>query len=315
MSFFEEARSFLQKLIQNPPVLPLEPTLLPMLFSVTDEGSKASSREVVALVERSQTLATRVLVLANSVVYGLRYKVTNLHQAVSILGMEEIRLLTVIVGVSSFVNDIKLPSGFNATGIWKHQLKVATISKVLAEQIKMATLSNMPAEQAGPDSSLHGPSANEQEILCLIPQDSYVIGLLHDIGQFCFVARRPDLWEMADTLRVKEGLRFADAENKFWGMDHALIGATVLHNWNLPSTVTTPIHWHHAPDLATQHTVETRLLAAANQIAHDGLAEGNCVPDEVMPLLPEKSDPHTLGAAIAAKLVEEHSETFAMLVR
>ena len=62
----KESRLFLQKLLQNPPALPFEPKLLPLLFAVTQEGANASVRSVVALIEKSPRLATRVLTVANS---------------------------------------------------------------------------------------------------------------------------------------------------------------------------------------------------------------------------------------------------------
>ena len=282
-----------------------------MLFDVTNDSSTASVHKVVTLIECSQALATRVLVLANSAAYGLMYKVTNLHQAVAILGTAEIRILTVLVGLSSFINNTKLPSGFNSVGIWRHQLKVANIAKTLAEHVKRT---NSPTVGMEANASTTGVSAEEQELQSIVPSDVYIIGLLHDIGQFFFAARRPDLWEQVESLRVKENLRFVDAENKFWGIDHALIGAAVLHTWHLPHAVTDPINWHHTPELASLYTVKTRLLAAANQIAHDGLGENDCLPDEVMPLLPQKTDPRMLGAAIAVQLTENVPNSLAGLV-
>ncbi|MCL2123381.1 MAG: HDOD domain-containing protein, partial [Desulfovibrionaceae bacterium] len=105
----ENSRAFLHKLLQHPPILPFEPALLPMLFAMTREDSTASTRDLAKLIERSQNLASRVLALANSAAYGLAFKVSALHRAISILGIREIRRMVLLVGISSAIRETKLP--------------------------------------------------------------------------------------------------------------------------------------------------------------------------------------------------------------
>ena len=298
----EEARIFLKELAENPPALPYEPALLPMLFAATRENTTASVDDLTSLIERSQKLASRVLSIANSAVYALESSVTSLRRAVSILGFREVRTLVIMLGAVSAIKGAKLPKGFDATALWRHQLKAATVAKTLA------------AELGGP-SGICGPSAKEEVRLSMAPDDAYAAGLLHDIGKVFFAASRPELWEAVEEIRQFSSLQYFETEDMYWGMDHALIGAQVLHYWKLPLLLTDPINWHHAPELAPAFKMEARLLGAANRIAHSGLNAQGALYDDAASLMPEGSDSAALGAAVARSLVNAEAETFIALVK
>ncbi|SBV95794.1 Metal dependent phosphohydrolase [uncultured delta proteobacterium] len=296
-----ESRSFLQKLLQNPPSLPFESALLPMLFAVTREDSKAPTDDLVALIERSQKLASHVLTIANSALYGMEFKVSTLRRAVSILGVCEIRTLVILSGTAAVFKEAKLPKDFNAAGLWSHQLKVAAVAKVLA------------CELGGP-SGVCGPSAAEEDRLVMLPDEAYVAGLLHDIGKVFFAISRPDLWEIVEECRRKNGQRFCEAEDAYWGMDHALIGAEVLHIWKLPLLLTEPINWHHAPELAPAYKMDARLLAAADCIVHNEPDAEGRLCEEALALLPEGCDAAALGMAAAQCLDDSQGGILTTLV-
>ncbi len=293
----KESRSFLQKLLQSPPVTPFEPTLLPMLFAVTREDSTAPVNELVALIERSQKLAARVLAIANSASYGMEFKVSTLQRAISILGIREIRILAVMIGTASVIKGAKLPKGFDITALWKHQLRAAAVAKALAAEYPAAA-----------------PSAGEGR-LAMAPDEAYVAGLLHDMGKVFFAAGRPDLWETVEELWQSGGRRYCEAENEYWGMDHGLIGAQVLHAWKLPLLLTEPINWHHAPELASDYGAEARLLAAADRIAHDGLDGDGGLPGEALSLLPEGCDAAAMARAVSQGLASADAATLVTLVQ
>jgi len=298
----EQARSFLNKLLQHPPKLPFEPALLPMLFAMTREDSTASTHDLVTLIERSQKLAVRMLALANSAAYGLAFRISALHQAVNILGVREIRLLVLLVGISAAIGEIKLPKAFNVAALWKHQLQVGAIMKALAAEL-------------GSSSGLCGPLAKEEDRLTISPDEAYVAGLLHDIGKVFFAAGRPDLWEATEEIWKKDGRCYFEAENIYWGIDHALIGARILHAWQLPLLLTETINWHHAPELAATYKMEARLLAAVNHIAHSGLDVESGLCEEAVALLPEGIDAAALVTAIVQSLEKADSEILTTLVK
>ncbi len=297
----KKSRSFLQKLLQNIPALPFEPALLPTLFAVTKEGSTASTDELVALIERSQNLAVRVLSVANSAAYGLEFGVSTLHRAISILGFREIRLLAVMVGLASVIKGTKLPEGLDVTALWKHQLSVAVIAKTMAAEL-------------GGASGICGPSALEEDRLRMLPDEAYVAGLLHDLGKVFLAASRPDLWEEVEKAWRESDLQYFETENAYWGMDHALIGAEVLHHWKFPLLLTEPINWHHAPELAPTHKMDARLLAAANYISNSGLGSKGEVCEEAVLLLPQGCNVSALADALVESLAKVETEAFEALV-
>ena len=301
MQTHKEARAFLNKLMQSPPPLPFEATLLPLLFAMTSDGSTASTADLVSLIERSQKLTVRVLAIANSAAYGLEFQVTTLHRAISILGICEVRNLAVLVGTASVIKEAKLPQAFNINGLWQHQLKTAALGRALA------------AHLGGP-SGVCGPAAKKDDRLGMLPDEAYVAGLLHDIGKVFFAASRPDLWEAVEEKRRGEGLQCFEAENAYWGMDHALIGAEVLHSWKLPLLLTEPINWHHAPEQAPSFKMESRLLAAASILALDGKDVTVTLGQKIMPLLPEGSCTAAVGEVVAKVLAAAAADDLLKLV-
>lgn len=286
-------------LLRNPPALPFEPTLLPQLFAVTKDDSSASMTDLVAIIERSQKLATRVLAMANSAAYGLAFKVSTLSRAVSILGTNEIRVLAVLVTLASVIKETRLPGNFNIMAQWKHQLKTAFAAKALASELGSAT-------------GICGPSAPAEDRLTMLPDEAYLAGLLHDVGKFIFAARRPDLWQALNEAWKEKGGEYFEAEFEFWGIDHALIGAEILHHWKLPMLLTEPINWHHAPDLAPTCVMDARILAAADYIAHDK-SGGICA--NAAALLPKGYKAAALAAAVGKGLAAADAEAMVTLVQ
>lgn len=280
-----ESRSFLHQLLLNTPPLPFESALLPALFDITREGSTASIGDLVDLIERSQKLAAHILTAANSALYGQEFKVSSLHRAVSLMGVREVRTLALMEGMASILKAAQLPKGLEAGVLWRHQLRTAAVARALA--------SELTPKPAGPCSA---PPAKGKR-LSLAPDEAYAAGLLHDVGKVIFAAARPDLWEAVDEYRRKHNLQAHEAEEACLGLDHAVIGAEVMHRWQLPMLLTEPVNWHHAPEMATDYAAEARLLAAADIVAYTDIEASGELCGEALALLPEKADAVALGAA------------------
>ncbi len=289
----EDARSFLDDLANSPPLLPCEPDLLPRLFKATREDSTLSAADLAALIERSQKLASRVLSIANSACYALESSITSLQRAVSVLGFNEVRSLTLMAAASAVFEGAKMPKDFNCRNLWRHHLLAAALAKALSAALR---------------------GADGQSPVDLDPDEAYVTGLLHDIGKELLAAKRPAVWEAVEDLRRETGLSFTEAENEYWGMDHSMFGARMLEYWKLPLLLTDTISWHHAPDLAPTRRAEAALLAAANRLANEGLGPDGEIPAPVLALLPAGADPAKLAAAAQKALSAEKAELLAGMV-
>jgi len=47
----------------------------------------------------------------------------------------------------------------------------------------------------------------------------------------------------------REGCSFLEAEEKLFGINHAIIGGKIAEQWNFPEEISTAIRFHHRPDL------------------------------------------------------------------
>lgn len=283
---YEKAQDFLAMLAHDSPELPFEPTLLPELFTSTADSSLKDTAHIASLVERSSGLASRILRLANSAYYGMQTRVSSLAHAVRLLGLNEVRNIILQVGVTAAVSKLPLPPKFSFTQLWEHHLVTANLAKAMGN-----ALLQMSGSGTG----------------SVPPDELYVAGLLHDMGKTMIAAYCPQDWEAIHALACCEDISFAQAEEDYWGIDHAVAGARLLTFWGFPLRLTELINWHHAP----QHTslefrAPAQILAAANLLTNDitgvfETARENAIvmPQSVATILPEGLNNETLAQALA----------------
>lgn len=236
------AQSFLDELVRKPPRLPFDPGLLREVMQLTAAGSRAPVARLAEVLGRDQTLSTRLLRIANSAYYGLQSEVSSVVRAVAVLGVGEVRSVVLALGASGLVNRRTLPVGFDLAAYWGHQLSVASCCRMLARS-------------AAPDDA----------------DTLFTAGLLHDLGKLLMAGLCPEAWNAVTTLAAEEGLSSAEAEERYWGLDHGVIGARMLAYWDLPAALTEPVNWHHAPQYAGEHERNARLLSMADRmlLAHE----------------------------------------------
>jgi len=254
----ERIQSFLRELPKMREDLPFSPEVLKKLFVQTGDGSMASLEEVGETLSKDQGLTTRILSLANSAYYGLQAEVQAVPRAAAVLGMAEIRNIVLTLGVNGLTDKYDMPKDFELGEYWKHQFFVAMISKELS---RMTDVGN--------------------------PDNLFTVGLLHDIGKLITAMRRPDDWQAMHDLAETEEIFDAEAEDEYWGLDHAVVGSLVLKSWDLPANLVEPVNWHHSPALAPEHSNESTVVCLANCVAHAVEDPDGPYVDKVEQLCPE----------------------------
>ncbi|WP_319468140.1 HDOD domain-containing protein [uncultured Pseudodesulfovibrio sp.] len=235
----EKIQSFLRELPKMREDLPFSPEVLKQLFVQTGNNSMASLEDVGATLSKDQGLTTRILSLANSAYYGLQAEVQSVPRAAAVLGMSEIRNIVLALGVNGLTTRYDMPEDFDLGGYWQHQFLVALIAKEISRMTDVGKPDNM-----------------------------FTVGLLHDIGKLITAMRRPEDWQAIHDLAEADEMLDVEAEEEYWGLDHAVVGSLVLKSWDLPPDLVEPVNWHHAPALAPEHSNESTLICLADYAAH-----------------------------------------------
>ncbi|WP_316901547.1 HDOD domain-containing protein [Pseudodesulfovibrio indicus] len=235
----DRIQGFLQELPQMRQDLPFSPEVLRTLFVQTGGGSLASLEDVGKTLGQDQGLTTRILSLANSAYYGLQAEVQSVPRAAAVLGMAEIRNIVLALGVNGLTRRYPIPEDFDLGEYWTHQFLVAMVAKELSDMTDVGK-----------------------------PDNLFTSGLLHDIGKLITALKRPDDWAAMREKAESDEMTDSEAEEDYWGLDHAVIGALVLRSWDLPATLVEPVNWHHSPDLSPEHSTESNVICLADCVTH-----------------------------------------------
>jgi HD-like signal output (HDOD) protein len=115
--------------------------------------------EIAQLIASDVALASELLALANSPLFGLQTSIGDLQHAITVLGTERTKALATVLAVRSMLNNA--PKTPILRRIWRHGLATAVIAKELATS--------------------YGLSKN----LAL------VAGIIHDLGRLALLAANP----------------------------------------------------------------------------------------------------------------------------
>jgi len=214
---------------------------LPLLYNRLDETinhPRSSIADIAKILSEDQGLAARVLKLANSPLFGYFSKIDTITQAVTIIGVQQVRDLALAISVMGLFKGI--PEELITMELfWRHSIACALAARVLATSQRESNLERF-----------------------------FVAGILHDIGRLVMFLRIPDLCREMIVIAKNERRCLYEVEQQRLGFDHSAVGGGLLRMWKLPQRVTEPVEYHHCCNQANQFPRETAIMHCADLIAH-----------------------------------------------
>ena len=208
--------NLLQQFVERAGTLYSLPAVAVEVLELTGQP-RVDARALKECVERDPALTGKLLRVVNSSMFGLSREVTDLHQALALLGVKPLKLL--VLGFS-------LPKGLFSgieTHTLEHYWRFSLLKAVAARELCQAFWKG-----AGDEAFIAG-LLQEIGILVLVQElgDSY-IQFLHSVHE-----QQADLLAMeADTL----------------GFDHTTLSARLLDHWNLPTSIVDAVAAAHDQD-------------------------------------------------------------------
>ncbi|MBI2229471.1 MAG: HDOD domain-containing protein [Deltaproteobacteria bacterium] len=232
------------KLLERITALPFSPVVIKILELARED--RAGVREIAKLIAPDQAFTARLLKIANSPYYGQARPVTTVAQAVPVLGFDTISSLALALNIftSNAPDDGAI---LTLRDLWEHSMICACWARQIARRI-------------------HHPA----------PEEAFVAGLLHDMGQALFYRYFKSEFLEAVMKARSENVNLLEAERSVFGADHQGAGAMVAQRWNLPPLLIQSIEYHHQPhslpeevDARVHKTVA--IVHVADVLAHGSL--------------------------------------------
>ncbi len=218
--------------------LPSVPATLARVIQITNRPD-ATAEQVANVVMFDQSLATKVLRLANSAYFGRRGKAETVTEAVVMLGFSSVRNLAASASVVDALFPKQLFPGFSWQDMWAHSV----ICGLAAEGIYSRMMGSGSSESA------------------------FLAGLLHDVGKLVLARALPQRFIQVVDACQGYGYQMLQAESNILGVNHATVGGELAQQWEFPSTLTAGIRYHYCPENADEHEDLALAVQAGNLLA------------------------------------------------
>jgi len=215
----------LRRLVGGVQGLPSIPHVYSKLVTAL-ENPDASLRDVAAIVETDVGLCARILQLVNSSFFGLGRKISNLQSAVSYLGINTIKNLSLSVDVFRTLKEFPRRLCRRVEILQDHALLSSAIARRIVEDKPLA-------------------------------DEVFVASLLHDVGQLVLITRIGERYAEIQDEAQKRHKPIYEIENEQYGTTHAEVGAYLLGIWGLPYPVVEAVAYHHHPGRVNSRKFDT----------------------------------------------------------
>lgn len=195
---------------------------LPTIYSELSaalQSEDTSLGQIEQIISKDVGMAAKILQLANSAFVGAHSHVSSLREAVSLIGAETVRSLTLSIHVfSQFDHHASIAA--HLPSLWNHSVSVGTLAQNIA---KLETGSKSMAEEC------------------------FTGGLLHDIGKIVLFAEMPHEYQKVIDRMHSETESISALEMESLGCTHELVGAYLMSIWGLPVSIVQAVQFHHSP--------------------------------------------------------------------
>lgn len=189
---------------------PLPATAATLLVMLSDPDVEVEALALV--IERDPPLSARLLGIANSAFYAPPSPVMTVKEAiVRVLGLTMVRNLSFGMALAGGFSAVECPR-FDLSNYWMMALGTADLASSMA---RAAGLEDSPD-----------------------PDITYIVGLLHNLGELLLVHLRPeDMDEALRRLSDDPASSLVEHERAIIGMDHWAAGAFLARHWQLPPII------------------------------------------------------------------------------
>lgn len=218
---------------------------LPNSYNELNEAlldTNVSTKRIGEIICKEMALAATVIRIANSPFFGFHSSVSNINQAITILGVQTLRTISISTHLFSSFKDV-YHSSFSVKMLWDHSIRVAGFAKKIAEN----------------------------ECLNSSERDNCIIaGMLHDIGKLVLGTKLPEQFcRVIDKVNL-EDCPLHDAEKDILGTTHAEIGAYLLGQWGFNHEQMGAVRWHQIMEPECGLNVTSQLIVhVANVLDHE----------------------------------------------
>lgn len=240
----------LRILISRLDTLPVLPEVYQDLVARLESGD-SSPGAIGDVLSRDPGMTASVLKVVNSAFFGLRREVSNVAQAVSLLGTQTLQTLVLAEGVFRQFNGTRAVTGLRR--ISEHSFSTARACRALARVEALE------------------PSA--QDVL-------FTSAMLHDLGKLVLCAHDPELYDEIVQESEAEAVPTWTIEERRLDVDHGAVGAYLIGLWGLPAPIVEAVAWHTAPGtVVPDHARMAALVHVADAVV-DGATRGRSGPDD-----------------------------------
>ncbi len=205
------------------------------------EHPETTVHAIGRIVSQDVAIYARIMQTVNSAYFGLRRHITRIDEAITLVGLNMIRVLVLGAHVfNRFIGEQELC--INAEMLQNHSLEVGLSARKIA--LDLGALKDV-AERA------------------------MLAGMMHDIGKLVFAGCMAEEYKAIFTAAHVQGRALCDQEKETLGADHSRIGGYLLGLWGFADNIIEAVAFHHDPTngfneehnpfgaLEEQHVIQT----------------------------------------------------------
>jgi HD-like signal output (HDOD) protein len=200
-------------LIANVDDLPSSPATWTKLRTLLADPD-VEIRKLSETISRDVGTTARVLRLVNSAFLGLRRQITDVREAITVLGLRTISSVVLSAEVMAAFDKLRAVPGLNVDALSSHGLATGVVARSLL------------TDRASAD-------------------DAFISGLLQDVGQLALATAAPDAFRQCLAEAAWQNRPLHEVERDILGCDHAQTGAALLVLWQMPEPVVAAVASSH----------------------------------------------------------------------
>ncbi|MCI0589677.1 MAG: HDOD domain-containing protein [Planctomycetes bacterium] len=214
------------------------PETLPAISPVALEIVRLCDRDesnfeaIAALAGREPAIAARLVVIANSPIFGTSRGVTDAGQALSVAGLRGARLAALVSCVADGMGRRRIP-GFDHERFWRGALVTALAASRVSQLARTGRR-----------------------------EEAFLAGLVQDVGVFSLAEALGEPYVLLLREAGAEGVELASLETSRLGLHHGQVAAAILESRSFPLEILAAVRCHpEGPAKRPPRTHADRLAA------------------------------------------------------